>query len=84
LAAAYPRHVWAYDFVEDRDAHDTVLRILTVMDEFTREGLAIDVDLTTSAERVMTVLSQLVAIHGTPEYLRSDNGSEFVAHAVQA
>jgi len=84
LAAAYPRHVWAYDFVEDRDAHDNVLRILTVMDEFTREGLAIDVDLTTSAERVMTVLSQLVAIHGTPEYLRSDNGSEFVAHAVQA
>jgi len=84
LAAAYPNHVWAYDFVEDRDAHDNVLRILTVMDEFTREGLAIDVDLTTSAERVITVLSQLVAIHGTPEYLRSDNGSEFVAHAVQA
>jgi putative transposase len=68
LAAAYPSHVWAYDFVEDRDSHDNVLRILTVMDEFTREGLAID----------------LVARHGAPEYLRSDNGSEFVALAVQA
>jgi len=84
LAAAYPSHVWAYDFVEDRDIHDNVLRILTVMDEFTREGLAIDVDMTTSAERVITVLTQLVAIHGTPDYLRSDNGSEFVALAVQA
>ena len=45
-------------------------------------GLAIDVELTTSAERVITVLTQLVAIHGTPDYLRSDNGSEFVALAV--
>jgi putative transposase len=84
LAAAYPSHVWAYDFVEDRDSHDNVLRILTVMDEFTREGLAIDVELTTSAERVISVLTQLVARHGAPEYLRSDNGSEFVALAVQA
>jgi putative transposase len=84
LAAAYPSHVWAYDFVEDRDVHDNVLRILTVMDEFTREGLAIDVDTTTSAERVIGVLRQLVAEHGAPEYLRSDNGSEFVALALQA
>ena len=84
LTAAYPNHIWAYDFVEDRDVHDTVLRILTVMDEFTREGLAIDVDTMTSAERVIGVLAQLVAEHGAPDYLRSDNGSEFVALAVQA
>jgi putative transposase len=45
LSAAYPNHVWAYDCVEDRDLHGNVLYILTVMDEFTREGLAIDVDL---------------------------------------
>ena len=44
-----------------------MLRILTVMDEFTREGLAIDVDTTTSAERVIGVLTQLVAEHGAPE-----------------
>jgi putative transposase len=84
LAAAYPNHVWAYDFVEDRDVHSNPLYILTVMDEFTREGLAIDVELRTSAERVITVLEQLVATHGGPNYLRSDNGPEFVAFAVQA
>lgn len=84
LAAAYPNHVWAYDFVEDQDVHGQILRILTVMDEFTREGLAIDVDLITSAERVIGVLAQLVAKHGAPDYLRSDNGSEFVALALQA
>lgn len=84
LAAAYPNHVWAYDFVEDHDVHGGVLRVLTVMDEFTREGLAIDVDTFSSAERVITVLSQLVASHGAPDYLRSDNGAEFTALAVQA
>jgi putative transposase len=61
-----------------------MLRLLTVMDEFTREGLAIDVDTSTSAERVIGVLLQLVAAHGVPAYLRSDNGSEFVAVVVQA
>ena len=76
--------MWAYDFVEDQDIHGNVLRILTVMNELTREGLAIDVDTTTSAERVIGVLTQLVAEHGAPDYLRSDNGSEFVAQAVQA
>ncbi len=83
LAAAFPNHIWAYDFLEDRDAQGTVLRILTVMDEFTREGLAIDVGTRTSAERVIGVLAQLVAVHGAPMYVRSDNGAEFVAVAVQ-
>jgi putative transposase len=83
LAAAYPGHIWAYDFVEDALADGTPLRILTVMDEFTREGLALDVALTTSAERVIGVLTALVAQHGAPTYLRSDNGAEFVATAVQ-
>ena len=57
--------------------------ILTVMDEFTREGLALDVALTTSAERVIGVLTALIAQHGAPAHLRSDNGAEFVAIAVQ-
>jgi putative transposase len=83
LAAAYPNHVWAYDFVEDRDLLGNVLRILTVMDEFTREGLAITVDTTSSAEQVIVILAQLIAIHGVPNYLRSDNGPEFVAVAIQ-
>jgi putative transposase len=84
LAAAYPNHVWAYDFVEDQDVHGHVLRMLTVMDAFTREGRAIAVDTHPSAERVIGVLLQLVAAHGAPAYLRSDNGSEFVAVVVQA
>jgi putative transposase len=64
LQATYPGHIWAYDFVEDALADGTPLRILTVMDEFTREGLALDVALTTSADRVLGVLTALVAQHG--------------------
>jgi putative transposase len=84
LAASYPNHVWAYDFVQDQDSHGRTLYILTVMDEFTREGLAIAVAEATSAEWVIAVLSELVALDGPPAYLRSDNGAEFVALAVQA
>jgi putative transposase len=83
LQAAYPGHIWAYDFVEDALADGRKLYILAVMDEFTREGLALDVALSTSAERVIGVLTALVAQHGVPGYLRSDNGAEFVATAVQ-
>ena len=83
VQAAYPGHIWAYDFVEDALVDGTVLRILTVMDEFTREGLAIDVALRTSAERVIGVLTALIGQHGAPAQLRSDNGAEFVATAIQ-
>lgn len=84
LSALYPNHVWAYDFVQDQDMHGRTFYILTVMDEFTREGLAIAVADATSAEWVIAVLSELVALYGAPAYLRSDNGAEFVALAVQA
>jgi putative transposase len=83
LQAASPGHIWAYDFVEDALVDGRKLFILTVMDEFTREGLAVDVALSTSAERVIGVLTALVAQHGAPGYLRSDIGAEFVAKAVQ-
>ncbi len=83
LQAASPGHIWAYDFVEDALADGRKLYILTVMDEFTREGLALDVALSTSAEQVIGVLRALVAQHGAPGHLRSDNGAEFVAMAVQ-
>lgn len=81
--ATHPGHIWAYDFVEDALASGTTFKVLTVMDEFTREGLALEVAVTTSAERVIGVLSALFAQHGAPTYLRSDNGAEFVAQAVQ-
>lgn len=83
LAAIQPGQIWAYDFVEDELANGTPFKVLTVMDEFTREGLALDVALSTSAERVIGVLTALFAQHGAPSYLRSDNGAEFVAQAVQ-
>jgi putative transposase len=83
LTAASPHHVWVYDFMEDHAVNGSCLRVLTVMDEFTREGLEIDVATTTSADWVIHRLAQLVATHGAPAYLRSDNGPEFVAIAVQ-
>jgi putative transposase len=83
LAAVHPGHIWAYDFLEDALADGTKIHILTVMDEFTREGLAIEVTCSTSAAWVVDVLRVLIAQHGAPGYLRSDNGPEFVAQAVQ-
>jgi putative transposase len=74
--------VWAYDFVFDACANGQQLKCLTVVDEFTRECLAIDVAGSIRSRRVIEVLSQLVSVHGSPQYLRSDNGPEFVSRAV--
>ena len=74
--------VWAYDFVFDRCANGQQLKCLTVTDEWTKEGLAIEVDGRLRSGRVIEVLSRLVSERGAPRYLRSDNGPEFVARAV--
>lgn len=66
--AAYPGHIWAIDLGEDTLTDGNVLRILTVLDEFTREGVSIDVALTTSAERVIGVLSTLLTAHAGVSY----------------
>jgi putative transposase len=75
-------HVWAYDFVFDTCADGRTLKCLTVIDEFTRECLAIDVAGGIRSGRVIEILAQLVSVHGTPRYLRSDHGPEFVARAI--
>lgn len=75
-------HVWAYDFVFDTCADGRSLKCLTVVDEFTRECLAIDVAGSIRSGRVIEVLTQLVSVHGAPRHLRSDNGPEFVATAI--
>ncbi len=75
-------HVWAYDFIFDWCADGRVLKCLTVVDEFTRECLAIDVAGGIRSGRVIEVLSRLVSVHGAPRYLRSDNGPEFIATAI--
>ena len=80
--AEYPNHVWSYDFVEDRTEHGGKLRILVILDEYTRECLAIRVAPSIPASVVVEVLEWLFLTRGVPKYLRSDNGPEFVARAV--
>jgi putative transposase len=75
-------HVWAIDFVFDACANGQQLKCLTVIDEWTRECLAIDVAGGIRSARVTAVLARLVSLHGAPRYLRSDNGPEFVSKAV--
>ena len=82
LPATGPNQVWAYDFVFDTCADGRALKCLTVVDEFTRECLAIDVAGSIRSARVIEVVAQLVSVHGAPRYLRSDNGPEFVATAM--
>ena len=80
--AEYPNHVWSYDFVEDRTERGGKLRILVVIDEYTRECLAIRVASSIPASAVIEVLEWLFLTRGAPKYLRSDNGPEFVSRAV--
>ncbi len=80
--ALRPNHVWSYDFIEDRTEKNRKLRMLVVIDEFTRESLAIEVAWSWTARHVVDVLGYLFAVRGIPEHLRSDNGPEFVARAV--
>jgi putative transposase len=82
LPARSANHVWAYDFVFDACANGQQLKCLTIIDEFTRECLAIDVAGSIRSGRVIEVLAKLVSVHGAPRYLRSDNGPEFVSRAV--
>jgi putative transposase len=82
LPASAPNNVWAYDFVFDACANGQQLKCLTVIDEFTRESLAIDVAGSIRSKRVIEVLAKLISIRGAPTHLRSDNGPEFVSQAI--
>lgn len=84
LVAEYPGHVWSYDFIFDATAGGSRLKLLTIGDDFTRECHAIAVGTSMRSETVIAVLARLVSEHGAPKYLRSDNGPEFIAHAVRA
>jgi putative transposase len=82
LPAAGANFLWAYDFVFDTTAEGRQIKCLTVIDEFTHECLAIDVAGSIRSARVIEVLARLVSLHGAPLFLRSDNGPEFVSHAI--
>jgi len=83
LRPEYPDHVWSYDFVEDRTHDGRKYRMLNVLDEFTRECLAIRVSRKLNSTDVIDVLTDLFLLRGIPGHIRSDNGPEFIAKAVQ-
>jgi len=83
LRAEYPNHVWSYDFVEDRSHEGRKLRLLNIIDEFTHECLAIRVSRKLKSIDVIDALSDLFIMRGVPQHIRSDNGPEFIAKAVQ-
>lgn len=81
--ATHANDVWSWDFVEDQTENGTRFRVLTMIDEYTRECLAVHVDWSIRAVDVITVVEAAMARYGVPEHLRSDNGPEFIAYAIQ-
>jgi putative transposase len=82
--AEWPNHVWTYDFTFDETMDGRRLKFLVIVDEYTRQCLRIEVGRSMSSKTVVRILAELVQIHGEPAALRSDNGPEFIANAVQA
>ena len=83
LRPAHPNHVWSYDFVEDRTHDGRKYRMLNIIDEFTRECLAIRINRKLNSTDVIYLLPDLFIRRGVPGHVRSDNGPEFIAKAVQ-
>ena len=83
MRAEYPNHVWTYDFIEDRTERGGKLRMLNILDEYTRQCLHIRVDRSIGAAKVIASLEWLFLLHGAPAFIRSDNGPELVAKALQ-
>jgi putative transposase len=81
--AEYPKHVWSYDFVMDRTQDGRPLKLLTIVDEYTRECLAIAVRRRLRSQDVQEVLAELFLLRGCPTHIRSDNGPEFIARMLR-
>jgi transposase InsO family protein len=81
--ATRPNEVWSYDFLESHTARSGKLRMLTVLDEYSRECLIIHVARSISSNQVIQILEWLFLVRGAPSHLRSDNGPEFIAFALQ-
>ena len=82
LESAHNNHVWSYDFISDRTANGQKLKILVVVDEYTRECLALEVATSIRAHHLIDTLGRLMTLHGRPRFIRSDNGPEFTANAL--
>jgi transposase InsO family protein len=83
LRPQYPNHVWAYDFVADRTVDGRPLKMLTIIDEFSRQCLAIPVARRLNSDDVLAALTELFVEYGPPTFIRSDNGGEFTAGVVR-
>jgi len=81
--AKHKDHVWTWDFIHDRTANGRPLKWLSIVDEYTRECLALEVARSITAEKVIDVLVDLFRIRGVPRHIRSDNGPEFIAQAIR-
>jgi transposase InsO family protein len=84
LRPEFPKHVWSYDFMQDRTHNGVPYRILNVIDEYTRECLAVKVARRLTHREVLEVLTNLFLERGVPVHIRSDNGSEFTAKKVRS
>jgi transposase InsO family protein len=83
LRPAHKGHIWSCDFVQDSTHDGKVFRMLCVIDEFTRECLAIRVERKLNSHDVLDTLDDLFVHHGPPKHIRSDNGPEFIATALR-
>ena len=81
--ALHKDHVWCWDFVFDHTTSGSTLKWLSIVDEYTRECLALKVDRSITSEDVIDTLAELFAMRGVPRHIRSDNGPEFIARAIQ-
>ena len=81
--AEHKDHVWAWDFIHDRDERGRPLKWLSLIDEYTRECLALEAGRSMKAVDVVDIVSQVMAIRGVPRFIRSDNGPEFIAEALR-
>jgi putative transposase len=81
--AEYPGHLWSYDFAMDATEDGRRLKMMPVVDEYSRECLALEVERSITSEEVVKTLDRLFAERGAPRFIRSDNGPEFIAQAVK-
>jgi transposase InsO family protein len=81
--ATHRNHVWTWDFIADRTVRGGAVRVLTIMDEYTRECHVLRTDRRLTAADVLRTLQEAIELQGAPEYIRSDNGPEFIARAIQ-
>jgi len=81
--ARFKDDVWAWDFIHDRDEHGRALKWLSLVDEYTRECLLLEVERSIKAVDVVDLISEVMLIRGIPGHIRSDNGPEFIASAIR-